>query len=655
MSMNSNYRPDIDGLRAVAVLGVLFFHARLDVLPGGYVGVDVFFVISGYLITKIIISHEGSIGSFLGTFYERRIRRLIPAAVPVLAFTAFYAWYLLPQAALFEFAQSLVAYALFLSNWFFLSIAGYFDGPSHFKPLLHTWSLSVEEQFYILFPIPILLLMRQGVGAVRLLLSAVFILSLGYSVYLVESGDTDAAFFNSLARFWEIALGGLIAVGLIRAPRSGLARNALGIVGFAAIIASMVFFTGETTFPGKNALLPTLGAAAVILSAQGPVASFLSSRAMVGIGLISYSLYLWHWPLFVLVEYSVPGARPIHFLTAMLVSAALATASYFLIETPIRTRRALRTPSRISAAFVTSTIVIASFGAVIWREDGFPSRFPDAVEYLASRSDVLQFQAAERSRDHCWVGEVDMQELIDKCTTATPGARNRILLVGDSHAAQFYPAIKSLAENAEVSLLAVDSCTLRSDLRQGCKDLVAWLRERVETNSLQFDIVIMTARIEDKRGAELFANVAEAVGTVVPVVALGPIQHYNPDLPTMYPTVIGRLSRSLMEQRFSDAVQEKQFEVDQFLRDRFSNTAIKYVSLLDLLCPGGRGYCRHFDSDGLPITIDNSHLSLTGAQDIMNEIIDDVLPETLRTREQAPDAFSGSHLGAEQAVDVIIR
>ncbi len=600
------------------MLGVVLFHAKLGWLPGGYVGVDVFFVISGFLITRIILAHRGGIAGFLGTFYERRLRRLLPPAVPVILFTAIFSWFLLPPPALSEFAQSAVAYAFFVSNWFFLSIAGYFDGPSHLKPLLHTWSLSVEEQFYLLFPLPILLLTRWRARTASILLSTVLALSFAYSVYLTAADNMNAAFFNSFARYWEIALGGLLATGAIMPPKDDRLRSFIGTAGLIAVAVSMACYSSETAFPGAAALLPSLGTAAVILSGRGPAATVLASAPMVGLGLISYSLYLWHWPLFVLLEYVVIAAVPAHYFAAIGTSLTLATVSYFTIERPIRARRSFKTRTRIVSAFVASTFVVLALGYIAFQSDGVPSRFPGATDYEVSRVAAAYAAAEERLRNKCWVSN-NIVDAIPRCVIAESG-KARALLIGDSHAAQFYPALKKLLPNTSVSLLATDSCPIRSGFRKSCDELVDWLTESATTKSLPFDQVIMSARIYKKSDMIAFAEMAELLSTVSRVTVFGPIQSYDPSLPILYPMMIENTPKEEMGQKFARAVEEAQFRADAYLRERFKATPVNYVSLLDITCPNGPVSCMHFDREGNPLTIDATHLTKAAAEELIGYV-----------------------------------
>lgn len=621
MGEKSDYRRDIDGLRAIAVLGVVLFHAQLGWLPGGFVGVDVFFVISGFIITRIIVEHEGSLGEFLLNFYERRIRRLIPAAIPVLLFTAAYSWYLLPPAALDEFSKSLIAYGLFISNWFFLSIEGYFDGPSELKPLIHTWSLSIEEQFYLLFPVPILLLMKRGMVAVRLLLIAVFVLSLAFSVYLVQTNQNDMAFYNSLARFWEIALGGLLAVGGVRSPQSAALRQLAGLAGLGMVAASVVLYSDRMPFPGLSALVPTVGTALVILGKDGLANRFLATAPFVGIGAISYALYLWHWPIFVLIQYAVIGATSLHFVLGIAVAVILSVASYFLIEKPVRSRNYHPTKRLVFGSFAAVTIVALSLGGTGWGMVGAPGRFPIGQEYAANLVPTQYKTAESRMRSVCWLSSSEpLEPALERCVKLDP-AKPDILLIGDSHAAQYYPALVELMPQAHISLIATDSCTLTLGTYDTCNALTGWIERTARDAKSPFDRIIFSGRVNRLESAEPLEFLAKGIAAHgTPMTVIGPSQYYRPNLPSLYPTLVDRFSHDQMAQAFTDAVQPDQFAIDAWLSEAFEGSDVEYISLLSITCPTGRTSCNHFDPDGLPVMVDDSHFTAEEARAIIERI-----------------------------------
>lgn len=310
------YRPDIDGLRTIAVLPVLLFHAGflsiagIPIAPGGYVGVDVFFVISGYLISKIIHAEITGDRWSVTTFYARRVRRIFPALFVVyaacLVWAGAYGLSLDAEAV----RSAVLSSVLFVSNLHFAGQSGYFDTGLQNNPLLHTWSLSIEEQFYILFPLLLISLRRASETMRFSVLALLVVASFAASVFLTATA-ADSAYYSLSARAWELGIGSLLAVwGPVRMSR-GLAEI-LGISGLAAILVAILSFDKATAFPGPWAILPVLGAAAVILSGSSEKTSasrFLSLAPLRGIGLISYSLYLWHWPVLVVMRLSGYGDR----------------------------------------------------------------------------------------------------------------------------------------------------------------------------------------------------------------------------------------------------------------------------------------------------------------------------------------------------------
>jgi len=304
------YRAEIDGLRALAVLPVILFHAGFEWFSGGFVGVDVFFVISGYLITTIIIS-EMAEGKFsIVNFYERRARRILPALFFVMAACLPFAWLWLTPADLKDFGQSLVAASAFSSNILFWIEGGYFATASELKPLIHTWSLAVEEQYYILFPIFLMLTWRLGIKWILILLSTVFFISLGIAQWGAYNSPT-AAFFLLPTRGWELLVGVFAAFYLKYNThlKSHSLNQALSLLGFGMIVYSIIAFDETTPFPSLYALVPTIGTGLLILCAVPKtfVHRLLSLKYIVGIGLISYSAYLWHQPLLAFARHRLLG------------------------------------------------------------------------------------------------------------------------------------------------------------------------------------------------------------------------------------------------------------------------------------------------------------------------------------------------------------
>ena len=339
------YRPEIDGLRAVAVVPVIFFHADIALFGGGFVGVDIFFVISGYLITSINASDLAR-GTFsLSDFYSRRARRILPALTLVVLSTIPVAWAIMLPGDIRNFAQSIVATAVFSSNILFWQESGYFASAAEMKPLLHTWSLAVEEQYYIIFPILLMLLWRFGLVIAGVGLAIIFSASLGLSVWATPIYPS-ASFYLLPTRAWELLAGALAALFLHAcewrpASRTG---NVAGMTGLTLIAASFLTFDHSTQLPGLAAVLPVLGTVLVILFASEATAAgrILRGRSLVGIGLVSYSAYLWHQPILALMKYRAPVSIGVSDkIIAILLTILLSWATWKLVETPFRRSRRL--------------------------------------------------------------------------------------------------------------------------------------------------------------------------------------------------------------------------------------------------------------------------------------------------------------------------
>ena len=308
------YRPEIDGIRAVAVLPVILFHAGIAGFSGGFVGVDVFFVISGYLISTIIFSELEANSFSIAKFYVRRARRILPALFSVVLFCIPLAWLYLPPRDLIDFGQSLVAVSTFTSNILFRRESGYFDTAAEIKPLLHTWSLAVEEQYYVLFPLFAMLFWRFGVRTITLLLCAAFFLSFAASVWGVHH-KPSATFYLLPFRGWELLVGVFCALMARDFEfKSRYVNNLMSLVGLLAVIFTIGFYDEDTLFPGPTALAPTIGTGLLILFCRPETItySFLANRLCVGVGLVSYSAYLWHQPaLFTTPLYADPRGSSI--------------------------------------------------------------------------------------------------------------------------------------------------------------------------------------------------------------------------------------------------------------------------------------------------------------------------------------------------------
>ena len=440
------YRREIDGLRALAVLPVILFHAGFSVFSGGYVGVDVFFVISGYLITAILIAEIEQEKFSIGHFYERRARRILPALFLVTFACLPFAYMWMLPSQMKDFSQSIVAVVFFASNILFWTEDRYFATTAEQKPLLHTWSLAVEEQYYLLFPIFLLALWRFGRQRV---FWCVVVIAL-FSLLLAELGwrnKPSANFYLAPTRAWELLAGSICAfVTVGKAQRS---NNALSAFGLTLIIFSMFAYNQNTPFPSFYALAPVVGTGLIIVFAsQGTlVARLLSKPVFVGIGLISYSAYLWHQPLFAFARLR-SLTEPGHVVMSMLAFASLvlAWATWYWIERPFRDRANPLLVTRRSV-FVASGAVGAVFVAIGLsghNSRGYEGRFDE---------DMLSiFDARVGDTTGCHNGlEQEQIEAGMDCRIGAPGVTPSIAVIGDSHASRLSDALSKLMTTRMVS------------------------------------------------------------------------------------------------------------------------------------------------------------------------------------------------------------
>ena len=436
------YRPEVDGMRAVAVMLVLLFHAEGSWCPGGFIGVDVFFVISGYLITSIIRKEVAAEKFSLLNFYERRARRILPAFVVMLTIVLSVSFFVVLPSAFKGVGRSVTSSALSVSNVLFWAEDGYFAAASEEKPLLHTWSLGVEEQFYILLPLLIVWIGsgRRGVKVLAICGIASFVFS-AWQVRFYPS----AAFFLLPARAWELLLGSMLTTVPTKVVSSRL-RNATAMCGLVAILYGSWAYSVGTSFPGENALLPCVGAAAVILgTSEGLASQLLSLRPVVFVGRISYSLYLWHWPVLVLVQQwnIVPLSTP-QTIACLTVSFALAVLSWRFVEQPFRSKQPIGSRRQVFSLSLTTLAMFAIAGSYIHISNGVTQRFPEQVVRLDSGD--YDHRSLMKNDEMCkWHGKNGETFYGEKVAP-------RIAVLGDSHATAFGRALGEIAHRHHESV-----------------------------------------------------------------------------------------------------------------------------------------------------------------------------------------------------------
>ena len=544
----------------MAILSVVVYHAFKQFAPGGFVGVDIFFVISGFLISGIILKGlSGETFSFV-KFYHRRVRRILPALVIVLAVMWATGWFLLGSEDYVALGRQIAAAAVFGSNLLLMHDIGYFSPSAELNPLLHLWSLAIEEQFYLVWPITLVLAWKARLNPVWVT-ALICIASFAMTVSGLGGGDA-AVFFSPLTRSWELALGALLAAAearhsgavdallgsTLRMPGSrrftAEVRDLSAWIGFGAIVASIVLVRESQRFPSWIAALPT-GGTFLLLAAGGRASvnrQILSRPLMVGVGLISYPLYLWHWPLLSLARVTVQH-EPTKLSKLALVAAAfaLAWATTTYVERPIRTGKRSRLRWRVSVP--TSLLLgLGGVAAVGWATllmDGFPARIPQSVRYL----DSFRYNWGLGSR----VGECllnpgqDERDFGAGCVDRLPAGSQQPLVVlwGDSHAAHLYPGLKRLQASAAFALgqLTMSVCPPILDidlpLRPACRRVNDFVMRRI--TELKPKIVVLAA----SWGAYPEPDLAKLEGSLIAlkqagvdrIVLIGPVPIWNPTLP----------------------------------------------------------------------------------------------------------------------------
>ncbi|WP_076859403.1 acyltransferase family protein [Bradyrhizobium mercantei] len=595
--MSVAYRPDIDGLRAVAVSSVVLFHAFPEFLPGGFVGVDIFFVISGYLITGIVTSDLQAKTFSLTTFYQRRIRRIFPALIAVLATTVFASLHLLPPDELHSLGRNAVASVLFSANLLLLSEVNYFDIDAHLKPLLHLWSLGIEEQFYLVWPL-ILWALPQRRRPIAVIIGLVA--SFALNIAMVGSHPT-ATFFLPFTRAWELMAGACL---VFTPPQSRAVREIAAVIGIVAIEGSFFLFNAKTQFPGWAAALPVGGAALIIMSEGALINRLLSLKPCVGIGLISYSLYLWHWPVLVLLQ--VYLFRPLNDtigFVAVVLALVLAVLTYFAIERPLRRR------SRVWQLAAAMSVVgaLGLFAAFV--------KVPDLPSQLQAMLNAPNGVDAWRVHD-CMLLDGEAGDF----QNCSENKRPLIAVWGDSTASALIPGFKKLQETLEFGLaqLTVSSCppllVHAHTLSQYCLEKNAEIVRRIA--EIKPNIVVLEAiwdvndRLETTRPT---IDALRAAG-VARIIILGPVPVWRGGLPNAAVAYF-RQTGKVIPERTSQFVDQE--SGDKLMNDIARDLGVEYVSIRSALCRGNECLAH---VDGSLTARDIIHLTKAGSEFVVQKI-----------------------------------
>ena len=644
-----HYRPDIDGLRAIAVSAVVIHHAFPEWLHGGFIGVDIFFVISGYLISSIILDNLARDRFSFADFYARRVKRIFPALFLVLAFTLVYGWFFLLPLEYKALGKHALAGSFFLSNFAFWREAGYFDASAVEKPLLHLWSLAIEEQFYMFWPLVLGLLHRLRQPK-RIWIVVLLLASLAFNLWLVRR-DPNAAFYNPVGRFWEMMMGAYLAACRPSpdAPEIGSSARAhwLSGLGMVLLLAVMVQLNPERSFPGGWAFAGTL--ATCLLLAAGPRGWFnrhvLSSKPMVWIGLISYPLYLWHWPLLAyprIARGDVPPA--LHQAGWVLLAVLLAWLTYRLVETPIRFgswRKFRFTTVALSAGVALTGLT----GFTIYQQEGQPERLQSLAarqgsndgspEQIQKLLNTLTTKGGVTAITEGWRDGDCMLDFKAPATQYKPFCvekkRPLVFLWGDSHAGSLYPGFKALQDSGKYNFGlgertgAICPPILGIEPRPLCRslndDTIRVIRESKP------DIVVLYAwwhegkvkgRYKDTSGLE--ATVAELKKAGVKrIVLLGAVPYWRDSLPKVLLNLWKeqqRIPLRLGDEYLDPYVKATTVE----MRQRSAAMGIEFISGMDYFCNRQGCLTRMEPGSAEPLSFDYGHLTLPAVKYYIEQI-----------------------------------
>jgi len=622
MAKQAAYRRDIDGLRAVAILPVILFHTGFRYAPGGFLGVDIFFVISGYLITTHI-QGELDAGRFsLSNFYERRVRRIVPALIFLLISAWVASYFLLYPAEMIDFQKTVAATVLSVSNIYFWRTTNYFS--DHGSPLLHTWSLAVEEQFYLVMPLCLMLISRYRRRWLAPVLIGLTVASLLLCI-LTYRKFPDATFYLLPQRAWELLLGGVFGLGILRCPNVRAVRELAAAFGLAVILFFIVQLPESWYFPGPGMILPCLGAGMVLTAgAAGETwtGRVLSIKPLVGVGLISYSTYLWHAPLIAFLSRLTgivfgrvlprifPFLSPAQSITAeklLLIlggSLALGFVSWRFVEQPVRFGKSRPSKSALfkSAAAAAVMLLIVSAGMIAAK--GLPNRYP--IEAIA----ITSFGPPEMHfPDFICLPTPTEEARLEGCSGLDPNRQNW-LLIGDSHAAHLDYGLNRVFPDVKTLRFNLHGCKPVPEPRYGESASCAAAYKSLYSDYLphqHFDLIVMSANWQPfdipriQTALEIFRKLNQ------PVVLVGPIMRYDVPLRRLLADEILHHDPTLAERHrvvaFDALDQEMALRAQQ-------QWHVAYFSF-GVFCPGG--HCREWSGRDVPLQWDETHLTDDGS------------------------------------------
>jgi len=609
------HRRDIDGLRALSVIAVVLYHFHLGPAPSGFLGVDVFFVLSGYLVSRMLLRDEG--GPDIAGFLLRRTRRIVPALLVVVAATVLAAALLMVPPGFRDTASSAAAALGFVSNFWFWKNVDYFSGATGLYPLLHTWSLGVEWQYYLALPLLLLAYARFGDprgASFRRLFAVMMAASLVLDLALAPGKPTGSFYFPA-TRFWELMAGSLLA---LQPTRPRLAPAVWSLAGLVALVALVATFAVPAGFLGPAGVpaLPVVIATLVLLAAgersDGWAPRILSWPAFTGIGLMSYSIYLWHWPLTVFYSYVV--LRPTGPADAVVVTAlsfGLAALTYRHVEEPCRRPGGVRALLVGRAGRVAAMAGLAMAVSVVVADRHETALRRDYAAYLGFLDPAYRDRVLATYGDgQCFLHHDGAKSLPASCLDAGAGAP-RIALIGDSYAAHLLPGLKAALPGAAIAQATVTGCRVLTGHATAAGPVCPAMRDAVLARyggGDRPDMVIVAGRWAEADLGALPATLAILVAAGQNVVVVGPPVEYADALPSL----LIRLDQSNVAPAGLDRLRlSSVFAVDRAMRRIAAEAGVHYLSSVDGNCPSGR--CAVFAEAGVPFTWDNGHYTPEGS------------------------------------------
>lgn len=611
------FREEIAGLRALAVVPIVLFHAGFTFLPGGFVGVDVFFVISGYLITALIVRDLNDTSFSLWNFYRRRTARILPAMILVVAATLIFGYITLLPSEISGLTQSAISTLTFLSNVYFFTNTDYFAVSAEAMPLLHTWSLAVEEQYYIFYPLLLLIIYRTRPDLAKHIVMALTVLSFFGALWLARSRP-DAAFYLLPARAWELGAGALVALGAFPRIKSDTLRQTVSLIGLALIFFSVIFIEPSHLFPAPLALAPVAGASLVIAyCSHGVSYRILAFQPMQKIGNISFSLYLWHWPVITFYRLETGNTlTPFETVTLTAVSVALAYCTYAWVERPcLKLVAAMRKSADRTVTLTGIFVLLSTVLAVALTSSLFKNwrSLPKDVAHVASFLDYRETENYKQQfrRGKCFISSSDSADIDPDCLALSLTKPNMVVL-GDSHAAQFWRAIAERYTDFNVIQATASGCRplLNAAGEDRCLNVVKSILEDLVPRG-EVDTVILAGRWESKDIIPLRRTVDRLESYGVRVTVIGPTTEYDGELPAI-------LARALLTGN-ADGTEHLRHRERKDLEDQIGSalkdTAAIYVPLHSIICT--ETGCTTLTKSGSPYQFDYGHLTLDAAREVV--------------------------------------